>query len=458
MSEDWRRKTFYKPRVLIDTARVLEPQFDDSLLCITGAQLEMLRNVTQYLKRRSTFCSELQEGYYLAPTQEEWDQVQAIVAELEETLMGCEGIETQLEAIAAQLACLCSAANRAVTDGSASQKLIDDYLDDGTLIPVDTYGGTTPAEADRCALAQLVYWQAWWVVVNLIGPLDELAIDLLMPALIALLGTLAGAPIVGIPAALLIMAVRGLIEAKNLGVLPDVLSTWEDAEEDIICALYRGLDTGYRAAENAAMKVIADLPVISPVDKVALHCLVCPWAMMVAQEALENATEFALDHVEAGYCADCNEIEGNDWWALYLPIASNTVEIDHPEASNWISGCWEYSLPAGWITNGVVFEVKNKVGDCQLKRMGKNEAGCNGSELWPNTSDQLQNGVYFAVDGQSIDEVTCKATLCPGAPTLTPIYSRTGALTINGGFHLGWDCTGSADIHVKYLVMRGSPP
>lgn len=458
MSEEWRRKDFYKPRVLIDTDRILDPQFSDGLLCITGAQIEMLRNLTQYLKRRSTFASEYHEGYYLAPSEEEWDQLQAIVAELEETLMGCEGIETQLEAIATQLACLCSAANRAREDGAASQKLIDDYLDDGTLIPVDTYGGTTPAEDDRCALAQLVYWQAWWVVVNLIGPLDELVIDLLMPALIALLGTLAGAPIVGIPAALLIMAVRGLLEAKNLGVLPDILSTWEDAQEDIICALYLGLETGYRSAENAAMQVITALPVISLADKVALHCLVCPWAMMVAQEALENETEFAVDHVEAGYCVDCAIIEGSDWWALRFPRATDTVVILHPEGVYWEAGCWEYALPAGWVSNGVVLDVWEHTG-CDLKRMGAFEAGCSGSEFWGNQSaGDLTEGEFFCVNGTGIDEVECKAMLCPDATDKTNVYVRTGPLTVNCGFHLGYDCTGDARVHIKYLVMQGSPP
>ncbi|GAG55392.1 unnamed protein product, partial [marine sediment metagenome] len=313
-------------------------------------------------------------------------------------------------------------------------------------------------EAERCALAQLVYWQAWFVVVNLIGPLDELAIDLLMPVLIGLLATLAGGPLVGVPAALLIMAVRGLIEAKVGGVLDDVLSTWEDAQEDIICALYLNLEDGYRAAENAAMAVIVDLPVISPVVKVALHCLVCPWAIMLAQEALTNETDFAEDYVEPGYCADCNEQEGTDWWALRLPLEGNTVEIENPSEGSWGGACWEYSLPAGWVTNGVVLDVIDRTGGGLLKRMSAGEAGCSGSELWGNTSPDLPLGEYFCVVGTDIDEAECKAALCPDATTYDNTISRTGALTINAGFHIGFNPLCSASIHVKYLVMRGSIP
>lgn len=325
MSEVWRRKTYYDPRVLIDVGRVLEPRFGDSMLCITGAQLELLRNLTQYLHRRSTFADEYYTDYYICADNDDWDALQAIVAELEETLMGCEEITTKLDDIATQLACLCSAAKRAVTDGTSLAPIIDGYLTDGTLIPYDTYGGTTALEDERCALAQLVYWQAWQVVVNLIGPLDELAVDLLMPVLVGFIATLAGGPVVGIPAALLIMLVRGLVEEKVGGTLGDVLSTWEDAQEDIICAVYVGLATGYREAERLAMEEIVSLPVISPVAMVALHCLVCPWAIMAAKEAYDNASDFAIENVTPGYCVDCDEVQGRTFYDVTWPPCEGSM-------------------------------------------------------------------------------------------------------------------------------------
>lgn len=75
-------------RVLIDSARVLDPQFPDSLIYVTGAQLELLRNMTQYLNRLSSYVSEYQPSYYLSPTIEDYDTIQAIVADLESVLMG----------------------------------------------------------------------------------------------------------------------------------------------------------------------------------------------------------------------------------------------------------------------------------------------------------------------------------------------------------------------------------
>lgn len=75
-------------RVLIDSTRVLDPQFDDAVIYVTGAQLELLRNVTQYLNRLSTYVSEYHPDYYLSPTIEDYDSICAIVADLESVLMG----------------------------------------------------------------------------------------------------------------------------------------------------------------------------------------------------------------------------------------------------------------------------------------------------------------------------------------------------------------------------------
>ena len=75
-------------RVLIDSTRILDPQFDDAVIYVTGAQLELLRNMTQYLNRLSTYVSEYNPGYYLSPTAEDFDAIQAIVADLESVLMG----------------------------------------------------------------------------------------------------------------------------------------------------------------------------------------------------------------------------------------------------------------------------------------------------------------------------------------------------------------------------------
>lgn len=88
MSESERRRGYRYNRVLIETARVLDPQFADAVVFLSGAQIELLRNVAQYLNRLETYVTEYNPGYYLAPTVADYDDILAIVADLEETLMG----------------------------------------------------------------------------------------------------------------------------------------------------------------------------------------------------------------------------------------------------------------------------------------------------------------------------------------------------------------------------------
>lgn len=104
MSEAERRRGYSDARVLLETSRVLDPQFSDGFLCISGAHLEMLRSLCQYLRRPGTFVTTYGDGYYLTPTTAEWDALQAIVAELEESLMGCNEVESLLTDIRGYLA------------------------------------------------------------------------------------------------------------------------------------------------------------------------------------------------------------------------------------------------------------------------------------------------------------------------------------------------------------------
>jgi hypothetical protein len=76
--------------VLIDAARVLNGQFDDAVVHLSGAQLEMLRNLTTYLHERTTFVDTYHPEYYELPDDEDWDTIEAIVSDLEDKLMGNE--------------------------------------------------------------------------------------------------------------------------------------------------------------------------------------------------------------------------------------------------------------------------------------------------------------------------------------------------------------------------------
>lgn len=92
MSESERRHGYRYNRVLIETARILSTTFPDAAIHVTGAQLELLRNLMEYLNRQETFVTTYNDGYYLSPTVGEWDSLLAIIADLEEVLMGNENV------------------------------------------------------------------------------------------------------------------------------------------------------------------------------------------------------------------------------------------------------------------------------------------------------------------------------------------------------------------------------
>ena len=88
MVDTERRHKYHYNRVLIEAERVLNPQFYDAVVFLSGAQIELLRNVSQYLNRLTTYVAEYKPGYYLTPTDEDFDSILEIVADMEETLMG----------------------------------------------------------------------------------------------------------------------------------------------------------------------------------------------------------------------------------------------------------------------------------------------------------------------------------------------------------------------------------
>jgi len=86
------RRNYNGTRILIEAERVLDSSFAAQGLYLTGAQIEMLRNITHYLNRRSTFVGEYHDGYYLMPDDTDWDAIQAIIADMEDKLMSTENV------------------------------------------------------------------------------------------------------------------------------------------------------------------------------------------------------------------------------------------------------------------------------------------------------------------------------------------------------------------------------
>jgi len=455
MSESWRNKSYYRPRVLIGTNAVLNPQFGDSIVCITGAEQEVLRNLTQYLHRRSTFVDDYGTDYYTTPTNAEWDSIQAIVADLEEKLMGCDDWTQLLTDILEQVTCCCEKDGTCATGSPALQPVVEQYMDSGAMQAEDTYGDGYVVDAKRCAVAQLTYWQAWEFLTEVIQPTQNALSDILVPAVMVLLASMIGTPVLGIPVGLFLAVIWSLIEVWTSGSLQGVQNAYYANENDIICALYIGLSVSYRSAEGQAQEVIANIDGLSPVDKVLLHAMVAPWAIALAAKAHENATDWALSNVTIGACDDC--LEGDDWYAIAVEQPDGDAFLDHSAGGNyWAEADVCGSLLSGETVCGVVFTPVEGVGlDCAPMA---GHGLCTGDDLFPNTSTILETGkLYYAYTLFTHDDDQAADTLCNGAEKLNYLQQQTGPGDWRCGFNLGWSGVGTRLVRVQFIVYEKSP-
>lgn len=347
MAEEWRVKRYYQPRVLIGVQDTLECSFPATLLCLEGSELNILRNLVQYAHRRATWVSEYHPSYYLAPSTEEWDQIESLVAGLEEKLMGCAEIVELLESILAAASCACDAGRQTVFVSNASQPVVQEFLDSGTLVTTDSYGEEQPVNEERCAVAQLVYQCGWELLTEVMIPLQNTLFDMLMPQVIAQLALLCGSLEIGIPVGVLLAVLWGITEVWVSGELESVQNAYESYKTELVCAVYDGLATNYRQAEQNALEVIGDMEGVGYVDKVLFHTIFSPWAMHLAQIAYDNETDWAVANVVEGFCTACQE-----------PLYGHWLETDWPpcpDSQNYfLDGgvCWLYGADNRLCFNG----------------------------------------------------------------------------------------------------------
>lgn len=92
MSETERRRHYVIKRILIEASRILTPSFRAQGIYLSGAQVELLRNITGYLSRQETFVDTYSVGYYTMVDTDDWDTIEAIVADLEDKLMTAQNV------------------------------------------------------------------------------------------------------------------------------------------------------------------------------------------------------------------------------------------------------------------------------------------------------------------------------------------------------------------------------
>ena len=433
MSDDaWRRKGYYHTRVVIETNDVINSPFPDAVMCLTGQQLAMVRNITQYLHRRSTFASEYHDGYYLAPTNEEWDALDTIVADLEAKLMDCEAFTQILDDILEAALCACEGVGKGYGSPIVGP-IYDDLEDDGTIEWALPDGTPIPAEDDRCALAQLVWAFTYEILTEYLQPLEEALHHILLPLVLAGIAVMLGGPVALVPGAALYAVITASLDAWVEGELESVLTAFITNKEDLVCAMYADFLIGgsYATAAAAAAAVIDTVEAFSPVDRVMFKQFLSPWVMEQCAKAWDGGSEWADDNVTPGYCADCEvpPIEGDGWIAYWAGVeydyiltgsAYPGVNVNFPLASEKrLCGLlWEYY----YSTVGTYVACANSpVGPPENRIWTDGHTG-------PSNAPRGQlscNPTYLDADQQA--EV--KALLYPGAVSSTSMFNALTGVT-----------------------------
>jgi hypothetical protein len=498
VTEAWRKKRYYEPRITVPVDILTETELPDTLVCLSGTQLALVRSLLAYATRRITWVSEYHDDYYLSPTTAEWDDIQAMTADLEGRLMtdcvtplvealdridatiaaqaaNLTAIEGELAAVAsnvgdllAPLQCICSKdpninITNVVSPDWPSYPDADKSFGWGKTLPVATVPALVDQEA--CNLAQCWYQAGFELVTEVFLPIFGAGYGDLLPAAAAALAVFTGGTT--LPIVIGVYALTDLLQ--ELGEI-----AWEAAEanlinwmfthkEDIVCLLYTGIKdggTGTSLWQPVATELVEPSADLSAGDKVLVNFffgIIGGYAARIAQTA--NSAWYQ-SVPEAGFCDDCEDppIVGDDWVAIPWPGPGGDFTMDHTPGSYWLSGCWDYDIPDGFTMVGCFFEVSEYSGNCQLKRMDGPGSGCGQSASFsPNTSDNLVNNWYYQRDEWNHDHDQAVAQVHPGSVQITAWNTHT-SLHASQAFQSGWNCTGYARITIKYLVFAGTTP
>ena len=345
----WRRKTYYEPRVLVDTESVLNNTFPDVLLCLTGEQANMLRNMTQYLHRRSTFAQDLETGYYAAPDESDWDTISALVADLEYKLMGgncdelIDAIEAQTAVLATMMQCVCQ--NTAWQAQQATRlPPLEGYVEE-TLVtyanPEDAWVTPTAPGTDtiKCQYAQAIYLWMLQSYTETLLPFASTTTETLLAALVATVGFGSLATFVGMPVAVLTGIVSVAINWAVDGSIANFTNWLYYAKDEIVCSYYNDLPD-YAAAAASVKAFIDTQDELSYLDKALAKGLFgSEWHMRwIVQDQITNSTWDS--YFVAGQCAPC------------FPTPGGCVGIGPCNLDDWDGGSVECVAGAAWHKGG----------------------------------------------------------------------------------------------------------
>jgi hypothetical protein len=274
------------------------------LLAMTGDQIEVLSNLMNYAHRRINWCDEVIDSarYYL-PGDADWNDLQALVDDLEYRLMDTCSLQELIDAITALCTCLPSV--QQLQPGPLSSGTLQDGLDDGSI----TYQEPVvdlESDEDACASAQTLWHMVNEYITEVAIPVSTWTFELLMPVAIAYLRSIGVVVEVLLWLGLTIEFVQETISALFDTNGTATVNWMLVAKQELVCAFYNFFKSGSAMDWAVVTDLInaADIPIqVKPFLKAAFRTL-----RRTAQ--LFNGTSWALLRIEAGYCDACGQPAG----------------------------------------------------------------------------------------------------------------------------------------------------
>lgn len=503
MSQAWRQKRYYRPRVLLHQDAVLSPTENEILVCLDGAELAILRTLLAYGTRRITWVAEYRQEDYLTPTDEDFDTILAKVADLEEKLMSgtCEDLVTALEAIGASVAltndwletidgtlgdglanlpdvvtaleCICGRIETAQINVTVSPTWVDapdatDYMDWSTTAPDTSVG--PQADQDACDLAQAWYQCGFEFSTEVLLPVLRFGFDKVIPAAAAALSFWTGG--VAVPVAIGVYALAELIqELLELGydAAEANLQNWLFVhKEDIVCLLYSGLKNGGSGQalwSTVQSSLVAPAGDLSAGDKFLISFAFGTVGLLGAKVAKEQNSAWYQSVPEAGYCDSCEDppVVGDDWIAMPIAEGDGDLVLNKTSGGTNIKVCWNASIPAGYQMCGLILNVTAAPPSLGVKAVdGAQAGGCPGDQwyAWDMTHVGYTTGyMYFYVDGTH-DDAAVIAQLCVPykGEWFATLALQDGPKNVGTCYLTYWGETGLWTATVTHIVFKGTTP
>jgi len=279
---------------------------DDScyLIALTGDQIEILSNLMNYAHRRINWCDEVADAaHYYLPDDSAWNELQALVDDLEYRLMDTCSLQELIDAIEGLCDCLPTATRQ--LPGPLSSGALEDGLGDGSIVYPEP---ETEIESDEnaCASAQTLWYMLFEYITEVAIPVSDWSFELIVPLM---LGYFASIGVVVKVLFQLGLTIEFLQESLSIFVTNSGESTLNfltASKQELVCAFYNYFKSGSATdwAEVDSIIEAGDAPSgVKPWLKLGFR-------LLRATAQIFNATAWAVLRIEPGYCDECGQPSG----------------------------------------------------------------------------------------------------------------------------------------------------